>query len=160
MGYHWNRLDEPIFMAGPKPMRTEFGICQRLESCVHHHTRTLPSAALLLLLNTYLLPLSVFLKGGIRIWAWCSLRAQNCIVSYVTALPTSVQFKATHTLLRVVALALKLRILLLYFQCASNTVWTRTYFPILSTKLWETASEEGLHFVCITLLFGKFPRGV
>ena len=24
--------------------------------------------------------------------------AQNCIVSYVTALPTSVQFKATHTL--------------------------------------------------------------
>ena len=33
MGYRWNRLDEPIFMAGPKPMRTEFGICQRLESC-------------------------------------------------------------------------------------------------------------------------------
>ena len=29
----WNRLDEPIFMAGSKPMRTEFGICQRLESC-------------------------------------------------------------------------------------------------------------------------------
>ena len=33
MGYRWNRLDEPIFMAGSKPMRTEFGICQRLESC-------------------------------------------------------------------------------------------------------------------------------
>ena len=33
MGYRWNRLDEPIFMAGPKPMRTEFGICQRLENC-------------------------------------------------------------------------------------------------------------------------------
>ena len=34
MGYRLNRLDEPIFMAGPKPMRTEFGIHQRLESCV------------------------------------------------------------------------------------------------------------------------------
>ena len=35
MGYRLNCLDEPIFMAGPKPMRTEFGIRQRLESCVH-----------------------------------------------------------------------------------------------------------------------------
>ena len=26
-------LIEPIFMAGPKPMRTDFGIHQRLESC-------------------------------------------------------------------------------------------------------------------------------
>ena len=26
MGYRLNRLNEPIFMAGPKPMRTEFGI--------------------------------------------------------------------------------------------------------------------------------------
>ena len=34
MGYRLNRLDEPIFMAGPKPMRTEFGIHPRLESCV------------------------------------------------------------------------------------------------------------------------------
>ena len=33
MGYRLNRLDEPVFMAGPKPMRTEFGIHQRLESC-------------------------------------------------------------------------------------------------------------------------------
>ena len=33
MGYSLNRLDEPVFMAGPKPMRTEFGIHQRLESC-------------------------------------------------------------------------------------------------------------------------------
>ena len=33
MGYRLNRLDEPFFMAGPKPMRTEFGIHQRLESC-------------------------------------------------------------------------------------------------------------------------------
>ena len=33
MGYRFNRLDEPIFMAGPKPMRTEFGIHLRLESC-------------------------------------------------------------------------------------------------------------------------------
>ena len=33
MGYRLNRLDEPIFMAGPKPLRTEFGIHFRLESC-------------------------------------------------------------------------------------------------------------------------------
>ena len=33
MGYRLNRLDEPVFMAGQKPMRTEFGIHQRLESC-------------------------------------------------------------------------------------------------------------------------------
>ena len=33
MGYRLNRLDEPVFMAGPKPMRTEFGIHYRLESC-------------------------------------------------------------------------------------------------------------------------------
>ena len=32
MGYHWNCLYEPVFMAGPKPMRTEFGIHPRLES--------------------------------------------------------------------------------------------------------------------------------
>ena len=32
--YRWNRLDEPVFMAVPKPMRTEFGIHQRLESCI------------------------------------------------------------------------------------------------------------------------------
>ena len=36
MGYRLNRLDEPVFMAGPKPMRTEFGIHQRLESCGDH----------------------------------------------------------------------------------------------------------------------------
>ena len=34
MGYRLNRLDEPVFMAGPKPMLTEFGIHHRLESCV------------------------------------------------------------------------------------------------------------------------------
>ena len=28
-----NRLDEPVLMAGPKPMWTEFGIHHRLESC-------------------------------------------------------------------------------------------------------------------------------
>ena len=33
MGYSLNRLDGPVFMAGPKPMRNEFGIHQRLESC-------------------------------------------------------------------------------------------------------------------------------
>ena len=36
MGYRWNCLDKPIFMAGSKPMRTEFGICQRLECCEGH----------------------------------------------------------------------------------------------------------------------------
>ena len=33
MGYRLNCLDEPVFVAGPKPMRTEFGIHHRLESC-------------------------------------------------------------------------------------------------------------------------------
>ena len=33
MGYCLNRLDELVFMAGPKPMGTEFGIHHRLESC-------------------------------------------------------------------------------------------------------------------------------
>ena len=33
MGYRFNRLDEPVFMAGPKPMQTEFGIHHGLESC-------------------------------------------------------------------------------------------------------------------------------
>ena len=36
MGYHLNRLDEPVFMAVPKPMLTEFGIYYRLESCEEH----------------------------------------------------------------------------------------------------------------------------
>ena len=31
--YGLNRLDEPVFMAVPKPMLTEFGIHCRLESC-------------------------------------------------------------------------------------------------------------------------------
>ena len=34
MGYRLNCLDEPIFMAVPKLMLTEFGIHYRLESCV------------------------------------------------------------------------------------------------------------------------------
>ena len=33
MGYLLNQLDEPVFMAVPKPMLTEFGIHHRLESC-------------------------------------------------------------------------------------------------------------------------------
>ena len=32
MGYRLNHHDEPVFMAVPEPMLTEFGI--RLESCV------------------------------------------------------------------------------------------------------------------------------
>ena len=34
MGYRLNRLDEPVFMAVSKPLRTEFGIHHRLKSCV------------------------------------------------------------------------------------------------------------------------------
>ena len=33
MGYHLNRLDEPVLMAVSKPMQTEFGIHHRLDSC-------------------------------------------------------------------------------------------------------------------------------
>ena len=33
MGYRFNRLDEPVFIAVAKPMLTEFGIHYRLESC-------------------------------------------------------------------------------------------------------------------------------
>ena len=33
MGYRLNRLVEPVFMAVPKPLLTEFGIHHRLESC-------------------------------------------------------------------------------------------------------------------------------
>ena len=33
MGYRLNRLDEPVFMAGPNPMLTELDIHHRLESC-------------------------------------------------------------------------------------------------------------------------------
>ena len=35
-----SRLDEPVFMAGPKPMRTEFGIHLRLESCEGRYQST------------------------------------------------------------------------------------------------------------------------
>ena len=33
MGYRFNRLDEPVFMAVSKPLLTEFCIHHRLESC-------------------------------------------------------------------------------------------------------------------------------
>ena len=33
-----NRLDEPVFMAVPKPMLNEFGIHYRLESCGKVHS--------------------------------------------------------------------------------------------------------------------------
>ena len=41
MGYRLHRLDDPVFTAGPKPMLTEFGIDQRLESCewLQNHQR-------------------------------------------------------------------------------------------------------------------------
>ena len=35
MGYHLNRLDEPVFIAVSKPLLTEFGIHYRLESWTH-----------------------------------------------------------------------------------------------------------------------------
>ena len=34
VGYRLNRLDEPVFMAVPKSILTEFDIHYRLESCV------------------------------------------------------------------------------------------------------------------------------
>ena len=37
MGYRLNRRDEPVLVAVPKPMQTEFGIHHSLESCVAHH---------------------------------------------------------------------------------------------------------------------------
>ena len=36
MGYHLNCLDEPVFIAGSKPLLNEFGIHLRLESCVSY----------------------------------------------------------------------------------------------------------------------------
>ena len=33
MGYRLNCFDEPVFIAVPKPLLTEFGILHRLESC-------------------------------------------------------------------------------------------------------------------------------
>ena len=33
MGYRLNRPDEPVFIAGPKPMQSEFGIHHEFESC-------------------------------------------------------------------------------------------------------------------------------
>ena len=38
VGYRLNRLDKHIFMAVSKPLFTEFGIHQRLESCGQFHT--------------------------------------------------------------------------------------------------------------------------
>lgn len=32
VGHWWNCLDEPVFMTGPKPMLTEYGIYHRFES--------------------------------------------------------------------------------------------------------------------------------
>ena len=39
MGYRLNRLDEPIFMAVPNLMLTDFDIHYRLESCADQHSR-------------------------------------------------------------------------------------------------------------------------
>ena len=33
VNYCWNRLDYPVFIAASKPLLTEFGIHDRLESC-------------------------------------------------------------------------------------------------------------------------------
>ena len=57
MGYRLNRLDEPIFMAVPKPMLTEFGIHYILESCVE----TIKMVVLALLLLS---------EGHALAWPW------------------------------------------------------------------------------------------
>ena len=44
MGYHLNRPDEPVFMAGAIPMQTEFGIHHRLESRVGEYHRSFKTA--------------------------------------------------------------------------------------------------------------------
>ena len=41
MRYRLNHLDEPVFIAGPKPLRSEFDIHQRLESCVVYSTNSM-----------------------------------------------------------------------------------------------------------------------
>ena len=41
-GYRLNRLDEPVFMAVPKSILTEFDIHYRLESCVGQLIHRLP----------------------------------------------------------------------------------------------------------------------
>ena len=51
MGYCLNRLDEPVFMAGPKPMQTEFGIHHRLESCEQYFLRGLQPIGMALKLS-------------------------------------------------------------------------------------------------------------
>ena len=33
--YNWNRLDEPVFMVGAKPLWGKYGIHHGLESCKH-----------------------------------------------------------------------------------------------------------------------------
>ena len=33
MGYHLNCLDEPVVIAGPEPLLTDFGIHHRSEKC-------------------------------------------------------------------------------------------------------------------------------
>ena len=45
MGYHLNRLDEPVLIAVSKPLLTEFGIHHRLESCDGFILWLLPSLA-------------------------------------------------------------------------------------------------------------------
>ena len=42
MRYPLKRLGELVFVAGPKPMRTEFGIQPRLESCEVYLVTSLP----------------------------------------------------------------------------------------------------------------------
>ena len=46
MGYRLNRLDEPVFMAASKPLLTEIGIHQGLESCGYHFQNTQSRIAL------------------------------------------------------------------------------------------------------------------
>ena len=40
VGYCFNRLDEPVFMAVSKPLLTEFGIHRGMESCEPSKAKT------------------------------------------------------------------------------------------------------------------------
>ena len=49
MVYRLNHLDEPVFMAVPKPRLTGFGIDYRLESCGEHSLK--PTCNMIVLNN-------------------------------------------------------------------------------------------------------------
>ena len=68
-----NRLDEPVFMAGPKPLLTEFGIHHRLESCKWH---TGPE-------------ISMVLQAVKLMFNLCLMSAVECYVSFFNTVPST-----------------------------------------------------------------------